>query len=289
MIKYNVNICDSGPHKNELMVHFTKTCPHKCPFCIDKSNKGVGTVKPDVDAIIKTIDMHKDKVRNISISGGEPFIYMDDLERLVDWIKENTSCTVLVITSAPNFCYENKEQFFRIIRKIDSLQVSLQHWSDEIGDKIRGVETTFNRYDFYKELIDNYKGNLLGTINILKPYFKDKQDILDNISNYNKLGFKNIKICEMFDADGYYIDIPEMLGIKMKSPFAHGCKTEYDIRKFIPDYDGHLYIKRSCFYRTNHQKATLADMVKVATRWITDKKYFFGVIHENGDIYPYWV
>ena len=78
-IKYNINICDSNKHKSELMIHFTKVCPNNCSFCIDKLNLGVNTKKPDIDKIIKTVDKYKDKVSNISISGGEPFVFMDDL------------------------------------------------------------------------------------------------------------------------------------------------------------------------------------------------------------------
>lgn len=292
MIKYNVNICDSSDKKSELMIHFTKICPNNCSFCIDKMNFGVNTKKPQIDKIINTIKRYKDQVKNISISGGEPFVFIDELETLVNWIKENTDLKILIITSVPNICYNKKEQFFRILDKCDNIQISLQHFNDEISDKIRQSKSTFNRTDFYKEII-NYCGRdkILGSINILKPYFEDPDMIIWNIRYFNKIiGFKNIKICEMFDADDIYIDIPKILNIKLPSPFAHGCKIEYKkVKKLIPDFEGHLYIKRSCFYRTKHQKASFSDLVKVCTRWLFAKKYFFGVIHENGKIAPYWI
>ena len=298
-IKYNINICDSNKHKSELMIHFTKVCPNNCSFCIDKLNLGVNTKKPDIDKIIKTVDKYKDKVSNISISGGEPFVFMDDLLYFVNWIKENTELKILVITSVPNICYKEKEKFFKILDKCDNIQISLQHYNTKLGDSIRGSESDFDRNNFYKEILDHCgTDKILGSINILKPYFEYRCDILRNIMLFNKLGFKNIKICEMFDADNLYIDIPKTLGIKMNSPFASGCKTEVkDVDKLfkmdpeLHDYHfhGHLYIKRTCFYRTKLQKASVWDLIKVCTRWIFARKFFFGVVHENGEIHPYWV
>lgn len=298
-IKYNVNVCDCNVHRNELMIHFTKVCPNNCSFCIDKMNLGVNTKKPDIKAIIRTVNKYKDNVKNISISGGEPFVFMDELLEFVTWIKENTELKITIITSVPNICYKEKEKFFKILDKCDSIQLSLQHYMDQWGDKIRQSKTNFDRHAFYQEILEHCGAdNVLGSINILKPYFENRWDILNNIRMFNQLGFKNIKICEMFDADHLYIDIPKTLGIKMNSPFASGCKTEYKDVDYLfsmdPElkgyhFDGHLYIKRSCFFRTKHQKATIWDLIKISTRWIFAKQYFFGVIHENGEIAPYWL
>lgn len=298
-IKYNINVCDSSKHKSELMIHFTKVCPNNCSFCIDKLNLGVNTKKPDIDKIIKTVDKYKNKVSNISISGGEPFVFMDDLLYFVNWIKENTELKILVITSVPNICYKEKEKFFEILDKCDNIQISLQHYITNLGDSIRGSKSDFDRNNFYKEILDHCGADkVLGSINILKPYFEYRWDILRNVMLFNQLGFKNIKICEMFDADDLYIDIPKTLGIKMNSPFASGCKAEVKnvdkLFKMDPElhdyhFQGHLYIKRTCFYRTKLQKASIWDLIKVCTRWIFAGKFFFGVVHENGEIHPYWV
>ncbi len=298
-IKYNINVCDSSKHKSELMIHFTKVCPNNCSFCIDKLNLGVNTKKPDIDKIIKTVDKYKNKVSNISISGGEPFVFMDDLLYFVNWVKENTDLKVLVITSVPNICYKEKEKFFEILDKCDNIQISLQHYITNLADSIRGSKSDFDRNNFYKEILDHCGADkVLGSINILKPYFEYRWDILRNVMLFNQLGFKNIKICEMFDADDLYIDIPKTLGIKMNSPFASGCKTEVKnvdkLFKMDPElhdyhFQGHLYIKRTCFYRTKLQKASIWDLIKVCTRWIFAGKFFFGVVHENGEIHSYWV
>ena len=296
MIRYNINTCDHPAEGSELMVHFTKFCPHHCPFCIDKTNPGVNyKKKPNVDAIIKTINTYKDYVKNISISGGEPFAFIDELDKLITWIKENTSLKILIFTSIPENCFKDRERVLKILNKCDSIQISLQAYNEDTADRIRGVRSIGSKNAFYRDILE-YCGEdkVVGSLNIIKPYFNSKEDIIAEVILFNHvIGFKNIKICEMFDADEYYIDIPKMLGIKLPSPFASGCKTEYkDAVSWsylgIP-FKGKLYIKRSCFYRTNHQKAKIVDLLKICTRWIFAKKYFFGVIHENGEIAPYWI
>ena len=288
-IRYNINTCDHPVDNNELMVHFTKACPNNCAFCIDKINLGVNTNKPDIDAIIESINKYKNNVKTVTISGGEPFAFIEELKILVNWIKFNTKLKLLIITSIPNICYERKKEFFEILDKCDSIQISLQHYDDKISDKIRKSKSTFNRKEFYKEIIEHCGSDkILGSINIIKPYFESKDNIINNIQQFNQLGFKNLKICELFDADEWYIDIPKMLNIKMNSPFAWGCKTEYKAPKEW-NFDGHLYIKRSCFMRSNMHQANIWDFIKMCTRWIFAKKYFFGVIHENGEIAPYWI
>ena len=292
-IRYNINTCDHPVESSELMIHFTKVCPNNCVFCIDRINIGVDTNKPNIEKIIKSIDKYKNEVKNITISGGEPFIFINELETLVNWIKENTSLKILIITSVPNICYENKEQFFRILDKCDSIQISLQHYSEVISDRIRDSKSKFDRNIFYSEITNKYGNKITGSINIIKPYFKTKYDIIRNVCQFNQLGFKNIKICELFDYDSLYIDIPKMLDIKMNSPFAWGCKTEYkktyDWIYNGKSFNGHLYIKRSCFMRSKLHQANIWDFIKMCTRWIFAKKYFFGVIHENGEIAPYWL
>lgn len=298
-IRYNVNTCDHPAEASEIMIHFTKACPNNCSFCIDKLNIGVNTKKPDIKAIINSINRYKEYVKSVTISGGEPFIFMNELEELVNYLKENTNLKILIITSVPNICYKEKERFFNILDKCDSIQISLQHYVTTVADSIRETKSNFDRNNFYKEILDHCgTDKVLGSINIIKPFFENRWDILRNVMLFNKLGFKNIKICELFDADHLYVDIPKTLEIKMNSPFAWGCKTEVkNVDKlFMKDpelhdyhFQGHLYIKRSCFMRTNSKEANIWDFIKMCTRWIFAKKYFFCVVHENGEVAPYWI
>ena len=52
-VKYNCNVCDHAA--SEVIIHFTKVCDNKCPFCIDRTNKGVFAKTPHVEVITETL------------------------------------------------------------------------------------------------------------------------------------------------------------------------------------------------------------------------------------------
>ena len=287
MIKYNVNICDQI--ENELQVHFTKRCPNKCPFCVDALNGGLHNTinKPDVMSIFQRITEHKDEVDSVGISGGEPMLYMHELLNLVELIKENTTLKVYIITSLPYSAYKHKDILFKIIDLCDGISISPQHYDEVVADKIRGHKSLYDRQSFYAEL--PHKEKITLNINMVKPYLCTKDEICKCIKHYNDMGFKNIKLAELFNREDMYVSFEDAFGIKLKSPFAHGCKTEFDITPWIPSFDGKFTLKRVCFLVCKLRHATFSDTFKAATRPLFAKKYSFGVIYEDGSLHPYWI
>ena len=287
MVKYNINTCDQIC--SELQVHFTKSCPNKCPFCIDATNRGLEkkTPIPNIGAIYKRILLYKDNIGSVCISGGEPMLYMSDLLTLIMLLKENTNLKVYVITSVPDICYKYKNLFKLILERCDGMAISPQHYNEEIADQMRGHKSTFDRQTFYAEM--PYKEKVTININMVKPYLCEKDDILKCIEHYNKLGFKDIKLVELFNMEKMYVNFEKVFDVKLKSPFAHGCKTEFDITPWIPSYEGKFTLKRTCFLVNKVLHANLSDMFKAATRKLFEKKYYFGVVYEDGSIHPYWV
>ena len=287
MVKYNVNACDQIC--NELQVHFTKSCPNKCPFCIDATNRGLEkkTPIPNIGAIYNRILLYEDNIDSVCISGGEPMLYMSNLLTLIMLLKENTNLKVYVITSVPDNCYKYKHLFKLILERCDGMAISPQHYNEEIADQMRGHKSTFDRQGFYAEM--PYKEKVTVNINMVKPYLCEKEEILKCIEHYNKLGFKDIKLVELFNMEKMYVNFEETFGVKLKSPFAHGCKTEFDITPWIPSYEGKFTLKRTCFLVNKLLHANLSDMFKAATRKLFEKKYYFGVVYEDGSIHPYWV
>ena len=287
MIKYNVNTCDQIC--SELQVHFTKSCPNKCPFCIDATNRGLEnkTTIPHIGAIYKRILKYKDNIESVCISGGEPMLYMSDLLALIMLLKENTNLKVYVITAVPENCYKYKNLFKLILERCDGMAISPQHYNEEIADQMRGHKSTFDRQAFYAEM--PYKEKVTMNINMVKPYLCEKDEILKCIEHYNKMGFKDIKLVELFNMEKMYVSFEETFGVKLKSPFGHGCKTEFDITPWIPSYEGKFTLKRTCFLVNKLLHANLSDMFKAATRKLFEKKYYFGVVYEDGSIHPYWI
>ena len=288
MVKYNVNICDQI--ENELQVHFTKLCDNKCPFCVDALNKGLAdsSGRPNVEAICQRISEHKGEVQSVGISGGEPMLFITQLLHVVRYIKTNTNLKVYIITSCPKQCETYRYAFNQILGFCDGMSITPQHYNEEVADQIRGHKSTFDRQAFYASIID--KDKVTMNINMVKPFLCDKDEICKCIEHYNAMGFKNIKLAEVFDRPEMDVSFEKEFGIKLKSPFAHGCKTvNFDITPWIPSFKGNLTLKRTCFLVNKCLHATLADTFKAATRSIFSRDYYFGVIYEDGSIHPYWV
>lgn len=285
-LKYNSNVCDHI--SDEIIVMVTKACPNKCAFCIDQLNKGIKT-PPDFKAIKDTIMKYHDKVTCITLSGGEPLLYLEEVYDLTKYIKENTKCQVVINTSIPIQCYNNKELFFKLIDLCNCILLSGQHCSQFKADKIRISKSQFNRNEFYSSFKD--KDKFIISLNVHKPYLYTKFDILKNIEYFNNLGFKNIKICELYEHPESYVSIDEVLGINLPQPFAVQCSNKnVDISDLLPNFNGNLTIKKCCFIKSKNLKANFWDLFKTITRRLfMRKKYFFGVIQPNGEIYPYWI
>ena len=287
MIKYNINTCDQIC--NELQIHFTKSCPNRCPFCVDALNKGLEKrlKEPDVDAIYKRILCYKDNIESVCISGGEPMLFMSHLLELVMLLKQNTNLKVYIISSIPDICFKQRNIFKKVLELCDGLAISPQHYKEDVADMMRGHKSTFDRQAFYAEM--PYKEKISINLNMVKPYLCEKDEIIACIKHYNEMGFRDIKLVELFNMESMYVNFEETFDVKLKSPFAHGCKTEFDITPWIPTYEGKFTLKRTCFLVNNLLHANLSDMFKAATRKLFENKYYFGVVYEDGSIHPYWI
>ena len=286
-IRYNVNPCDHG--FSEFIVHLTKSCENKCPFCIAANYNDIGYVKPDIKSICETLKKYEGKSPYVTIGGGEPLLFLDETIELIDWIRTNMKLEIYIVTSVPQSCYDNMDKFLYIIDNVDNFQITIQSYDEEIADKIRGHKSKFSHNKFLDELPQKYKDKIILNVNACAPYIETKEDIINNIEFFWKMGYKNYRLVEIKDHCDMFVDIPKTLGVKIKPLFGWGCKQDVDFSKFIPGFDGKVTMNMACFLRDRHRKATIWDMIKSFTRPLFSKKHFFGVIYEDGKIYPYWL
>jgi hypothetical protein len=286
-IKYRVNVCDNIDR--DIEIHFTKACENDCSFCIDKLNEGINEPRrPNIDKIILTLIKYNDKFDYIGIAGGEPCMYIDELEELCMRIKNIFPKKHLnLITSVPNICDKKYTVFENILKLCDTIVISPQHHDQNTADEIRKKKSTFDRESFYRRL--PYKNKITLTINLIKGYLDTFEDVKNCLLYYNKLGFTNFKLCELSQRPSMFVDLEKVLCINLPPAFSHGCvDKEYNIKKLIPEFDGKLTLKRTCFYNNQLKKATFLDFIKACTRWLFAKEFFFGVVYGNGKIYKYW-
>lgn len=279
------NCCD-GKY-NSFDVHFTSACDNNCRHCVDKCYEGLNISKPNVNAIVKTIIDNQVGLDDVLFLGGEPCLYLDELLDCVTQLKENTNLKLYVTTSMPKICKDKYDTFIKLLELLDGLNISAQHYKEDIADEIRNVKSKYDRQEFYKSL--PYKNKIRINLNIVKPYLYTKEDLINCLNYYDKFGFNSIKLSEIQHGKDYYVSFEETFGIKLKSPYSHGCQTYLNMDKIIKGFNTPVLLKRSCFMCEETLKATLEDGLKVISKFFINPKNKYGVVYEDGSLKKGWI
>lgn len=283
---FKKNCCD-GIY-NSFDVHFTSLCDNKCAHCIDSKYCGLSIQKPDVTKITQSIIYNCEGYDDVLFLGGEPCLFLQELLDCIRIIKRHTSLKCYVTTSVPKTCYDRFDLFVQLLKEVDGINLSVQHYKESIADEIRKTKSYFDRQKFYASL--PFKNKIRINLNIVKPYLYKKEDILACLKHYDDMGFQEIKLSEIQHGKEHFVSFEDIMGIKLKSPYSHGCQTFIDMKQFIPDYKGKLLLKRSCFLCEETLKASTMDGVKSVYRLLTPKpKNKYAVVYENGLINKGWI
>lgn len=284
-MNFHCNCCD-GIY-NSFDVHFTSACDNKCSHCIDNCYEGLKINKPNIEAIIKTIIDNSDGLDDVLFLGGEPCLYLDELLECVKELKKQTTLKLYVTTSVPKICYEKRNKFEELIELLDGINLSVQHYKEEIADDIRKTKSTYDRQDFYNSL--PHKEKIRINLNIVKPYLYQKDDIINCLKHYDKMGFGSIKLSEIQHGEDVFVSFEKIFDIKLKSAYSNGCQTYLDMSKIIPDFQTPLLLKRSCFVCESTLKATLTDGIKVVSNFFKKPQNKYAVIYEDGTLSRGWI
>lgn len=279
------NCCD-GIY-NSFDIHFTSACDNKCDHCIDLKFEGFGLNKPDVQAIVNTIVDNKNGYDDVLFLGGEPCLYLEELLDCAKQVREKTRLKIFVTTAVPKICKDKIDLFIELLEIIDGINLSVQHYKEEVADEIRKTPSKYDRQSFYTSL--PHKEKIRINLNIVKPYLYTKEDITNCLLYYDKMGFNEIKLSEIQHGIDCFVSFEKTFNIRLGSPFYNGCQTYLNITKIIPGLKTPLLLKRSCFLCEETLQASFLDGIKVAYRALkrnTPNKY--GVIYENGCLTKQW-
>ena len=278
------NCCD-GLY-NSMDVHFTSSCDNKCAHCIDTHYFGTGIKKPDPNAIAETILKNKNGYDDVLFLGGEPCLFLEELITCIEKIKNNSNLKLFVTTSIPKTCNDKRDLFLYLISILDGINLSVQHHNESVADEIRKTVSQYDRQKFYKSLPN--KDKIRINLNIVKPYLYTKNDISDCIIHYDNMGFKEIKISEIQHGKDQFVSFEKTFGIKLGSPFYHGCQTFLNTKEIWPNLESKVLLKRSCFMCEKTLSASLMDGVKACYKIFNSPKNNYGVIYENGTLEKGW-
>lgn len=285
-MNWNVNCCD-GIY-NSFDVHFTSACDNKCRHCIDLKYEGKGIVRPDPEAIAKTIISHCEGYDDVLFLGGEPCLFLEELYDCICRIKEATALKCYVTSSVPKTCKDKYGIFLKILDAVDGFNISAQHYDERVADRIRNTPSRYDRQAFYASL--PHKEKIRINLNIVKPYLYTREDIINTLKHYDAMGFPEIKLSEIQHGKDYFVSFEKTMSIRLKSPFTHGCQTWVDMRPFIPGFRGRLLLKRSCFLCEETLTAGLLDGIKVIRKCLLKPEGgHYAVVYEDGSLSNGWI
>ena len=284
--KWNVNCCD-GIY-NSFDVHFTSACDNKCRHCIDMRYHGKGIVKPDPHAIAKTIIDRQEGFDDVLFLGGEPCLFLPELYDCIRMIQQETKLKCYVTTSVPRTCYSDYGKFLQLLEAVDGINLSVQHYREDVADEIRQTRSTFDRQQFYAEL--PMKEKIRINLNIVKPFLYERDDLLACLKHYDDMGYREIKLSEIQHGTEHFVSFEKTIGMTLKSPYSYGCQQWVDMRPYIPGYQGRLLLKRSCFMCEETLRAGLMDGLKVMRKYLLrPKSGHYAVVYEDGSLANGWI
>ena len=103
------------------------------------------------------------------------------------------------------------------------------------------------------------------------------------------MGYRDIKLSEIQHGKEFFVSFEKTFGIKLQSPYSHGCQTVVDMRPWIPDWDGCLLLKRSCFMCEETLDASMGDLLKSICKCFIKENNKYAVIYENGQLSKGWI
>lgn len=103
------------------------------------------------------------------------------------------------------------------------------------------------------------------------------------------MGFNEIKLSEIQHGTEHFVSFEDTFGIKLGSPFYHGCQSYLDMESIIPGFKTPVLLKRSCFLCEETLKASIIDGIKVGYRLFNRPKNKYSVIYGNGFMSKGWI
>lgn len=127
----------AGPVKLQLSILPTNYCPCACPFCIatdtdDRSKIDLARLEGTLAALAA-----EGVVRGVSITGGEPFVDVPLLDRLIRMLFDLFG-TDLEISLNTNGMGLERLREIRDLVHVDAVHVSRHHWDDAVNRALFG-------------------------------------------------------------------------------------------------------------------------------------------------------
>lgn len=194
-----------GEYKFNLYIKITDYCNAKCQFC---SNQGIMPDKESIDLnklelVLKEL-RDKKLLSRISITGGEPLLYIDRLNRVLNKIFEIIpNAFVTINTNGVNF---DKIKELETLSKLEGIHISRHHYDDQTNDKQFGVKTA--TLEEIKKLHENVSNKRLIRLNclLIRGLIDSQGEVKKYLEASSKIGVFRVGFVSLMPTNKYCIE-----------------------------------------------------------------------------------
>ena len=188
--------CSSDDIVFPFYINITNSCNAKCDFCLNTCNNDLG--KLDYNKLESVLDQTKNYISRFSISGGEPLINIDELEKLLQLVQKYNKNTI--VNTNGSFLLKN----VYILNKynIDSIQLSRHHYDDDKNNEIFKINTI--SFEDLKNL--KLKADLRINCLLIKNYIDSKEEIVKFLEKISQTDISQVGFISMTKLNKYTND-----------------------------------------------------------------------------------
>lgn len=194
LVPYAGNLCSKDAEKM-ISIKIGGLCNAHCSFCVDRGGHNASPL-PNVEKIAEEAIKLED-YKTVIITGGEPFLYLDEVKELLKLIRPHK--TRLVLNT--NGSLLNPEKAQELNGLIDELQISIHNSSESINNSVFGFDYDLIKFDNIRNAIEDAKFTVSINSTFNKTWKPGKDEItkMENLCVY--LGADNLRLTELKKVD----------------------------------------------------------------------------------------
>ena len=194
LVPYAGNLCSKDAEK-VISIKIGGLCNAHCSFCVDRGGHNASPL-PNVKKIAEEAIKLED-YKTVIITGGEPFLYLDEVKELLKLIRPHK--TRLVLNT--NGSLLNPEKVQELNGLIDELQISIHNSSEAINNLVFGFDYDLIKFDNIRNAIEDaeFQVSINSTFNKTWKPGKDEINKMENLCVY--LGADNLRLTELKKVD----------------------------------------------------------------------------------------
>ena len=201
-------LCSSNPNKIKrqnaklnLYIKINDACNAKCEFCSNRDMQDMGNINLEKLEYVLDYLNKRNLLNRISITGGEPMLKLDLLNKVANLIfKVIPNAMVTINTNGFNL---RRVVNLDSINKIEGIHISRHHYEDELNKQIFKMDVaTKEDIEYVMSNVTNKKLLRLNCL-LIKDYIDKPEEVEKYLEFASELGIFRVGFVSLMKVNGY--------------------------------------------------------------------------------------